>query len=216
MKRSLNPFFSVIICTFNRIDMLPAAVDSLISQTEDDWEAIIVDDGSCDGTCEYAIAISSVYDNIRYCHHSNRGVGFSRNIGLRSGLGKFVTFLDSDDRYEKNHLAVRKNILQNSNADLLHGGLRIIGDPFVPDKTDMSKIIHINECVVGGTFFINRKKAIEIGGFPDIRFGDDYEFFNKATANNWFIEKCNDETYIYNRLSQDSLCNKIMFDDVTA
>lgn len=90
-----QPFFSVIIPTFNRVKFLKKAVDSVLGQTFDDLELIVVDDGSTDGTKEL---ISSYTDErIKYLHGTNRGVASSRNRGLFQSKGLFIAFLDSDD-----------------------------------------------------------------------------------------------------------------------
>lgn len=94
---SSQPFFSVIIPTYNRRDFLEKAVRSVLSQTCGDFELIIVDDGSCDGTKDL---IGSFHDNrLKYVFQSNRGVSSARNRGLEIALGRFVAFLDSDDRW---------------------------------------------------------------------------------------------------------------------
>ena len=89
------PFFSVIIPAYNRAPFLKKAVLSVLSQTYSDFELIIVDDGSTDGTEKF---ISSVSDTrLRYFKQDNHGVSHARNRGIDASLGDFVAFLDSDD-----------------------------------------------------------------------------------------------------------------------
>ena len=117
------PFFSVIICTYNRAHLLPRALDSLLAQTETDWEAIIVDDGSTDGTSSVAMGFMQRDSRLRYMHHENHGIGYSRTACISASFGQYCTFLDSDDEYLAEHLSSRRKLLEISpNLDILHGG----------------------------------------------------------------------------------------------
>ena len=201
------PFFSVIMCTFNRNHLISRAIDSLLLQVEKDWECIIVDDGSIDETFHTVKKYADKYSNVKYIYHSNKGTGLSRNAGILAASGMFITFLDSDDEYHPDHLSIRKTILEEyTNLDLLHGGVDIIGNPYVTDKNDYTKQIHLSECVIGGTFVIPRYKLHQIGGFSNLRYADDADLYQKAVDASWNIAKIDYPTYIYHRDSPDSLC----------
>jgi glycosyltransferase involved in cell wall biosynthesis len=203
------PFFSVILTTFNRENLIERAINSLLKQIEPDWELIISDDGSTDGTSEKIKYYINNYPNIIYTNHENSGPGFSKNQGIALAHGKFITFLDSDDAYKPTHLSLRKQILEANNLiDFLHGGAEIIGNPFVPDFNDNSKLIHLENCVIGGTFFIKKDAINLIVGFPENRFGDDTEFFAKAEKAGLKIVKTDIKTYVYHRDNPDSICNQ--------
>lgn len=202
------PFFSVIMCTFNRNHLISRAIDSLLLQVEKDWECIIVDDGSIDETFHTVKKYADKYSNVKYIYHSNKGTGLSRNAGILAASGMFITFLDSDDEYHPDHLSIRKTILEEyTNLDLLHGGVDIIGNPYVTDKDDYTKQIHLSECVIGGTFVIPRYKLHQIGGFSNLRYADDADLYQKAVDASWNIAKVDYPTYIYHRDSPDSLCS---------
>ncbi len=209
----VQPFFSVIITSFNRAKLLKKALDSLTKQTEEDWRAIIIDDGSTDKTKEVVLPFLFRYHNISYIfNHQNRGSGYSKNKGLKHSTGKYVTFLDSDDRYFPKHLSIRKKILtDNPGIDLLHGGVKIIGNPYVPDIENPGKLIHLDNCIIGGTLFVKREAALRIGGFADMRFGEDYDFYQRAIKNNLRILKTQEKTYVYHRDGEDSLCGNVNF-----
>ncbi|HRE57873.1 MAG TPA: glycosyltransferase family A protein [Candidatus Kapabacteria bacterium] len=204
------PFFSVIMPTYNRARLIERALQSLLAQTEKDWELIIVDDGSTDNTNE--LIRRFIADNpqcaMRYSYHSNRGTGLSRNAGLMQACGLYVTFLDSDDEYEPEHLAIRRSIiLDYPDIDLLHGGVNVIGNPFVKDKNNPEKSIHLDECVIGGTFVIKRSTALALGGFAALRYADDSEFYERCSQQGYSIGKTDAPTYIYHRETADSLCS---------
>src|SRR5664279_4359554 len=97
-------FFSIVISTFNRAQLLKRALDSLISQTEEDWEAIIIDNGSTDDTYSQVVPYLRSYSKIKYIWKAHSGEALSKNMGIWSCSGKFVSFLDSDDEYNPSHL----------------------------------------------------------------------------------------------------------------
>jgi len=98
MDRPLNQtaFVSVIIPTFNRAWVLQTAVDSVLAQRFDDYELIVVDDGSTDSTPDLLAAYGK---KITYVRQENRGVSAARNTGIRLSRGALITFLDSDDHW---------------------------------------------------------------------------------------------------------------------
>jgi len=203
-------FFSVIICTHNRARLLPRALDSLLAQSESDWEAIIVDDGSTDQTVAVVERYSSICPNIRLFQRSfNRGVAAARNIGVKLSKGRFVTFLDSDDEYTVDHLAVRRSILSSDDRiQMLHGGLRIIGDPFVVNKDKPSEKIHLSKCKVGGTFVIKRGVFQEIGGFNDLPYAEDSCFYETAIESQIHCQAVAHPSYIYYRNTNGQLTSQ--------
>lgn len=91
------PKVSVIIPAYNQGHYLAEAVKSVLGQSYTDWEAIIVDDGSTDNTAEVAHSFKDA--RIRYVYQENRGLSGARNTGIRHAKGKYLTFLDSDDRF---------------------------------------------------------------------------------------------------------------------
>ncbi len=210
LNKNTVPFFSVIICTYNREALLPRAIDSLLAQSEEDWEALIIDDGSTDGTTLLAKDYVARHPaKFRYVYHANKGLPLSRNAGLLAAAGLYATFLDSDDEYAPSHLSIRKKaLLQNPDVDLLHGGIKIIGNEFVPDVRHPGNMIHISECTVGGTFCIRKKLAEALGGFRNVGIGDDFDFFNRAVSYGATTGKIDFPTYIYHRDTPDSLCSK--------
>jgi hypothetical protein len=88
------PLFSVVIPAYNCVDWIAAALESVFSQTFKNFEAIVVDDGSTDGTRE---VLERYANHLRLIRQKNRGPGAARNRGIREASGRYVAFLDSDD-----------------------------------------------------------------------------------------------------------------------
>ncbi|MGO9514299.1 MAG: glycosyltransferase family 2 protein [Steroidobacteraceae bacterium] len=99
-SRRERPLVSVVLPTHNRVDLLAGAVESVLSQTEQRFELIIVDDGSRDATPEYLAALTSRDRRTRSIRFETpRGGAGARNEGIRVSQGDWVAFLDDDDRW---------------------------------------------------------------------------------------------------------------------
>jgi len=99
---------SVIIATYNRADYVRQAVDSVLAQSLRDFELIVVDDGSTDGT---AAVLAEYGARIRVIATPNRGAARARNAGLAAATGEYVAFLDSDDLSDPERLSLQAAVL---------------------------------------------------------------------------------------------------------
>jgi glycosyltransferase involved in cell wall biosynthesis len=109
--KNTSPQTSIVIPTYNRETAISRAIDSVLEQTADDYEIVIVDDGSEDSTQE----VIKEYNNnrIRYIEHKeNRGQNVARNTGLRAAKGTYISYLDSDDVLLPQHLEKVVNKLE--------------------------------------------------------------------------------------------------------
>ena len=109
-----TPCISVIIPTYNRAHFVREAIDSVLGQTYQDFEIIVVDDGSTDDTK----TVLALYGNrIRYLHQKHRGRSEARNTALKSAAGKFVAFLDSDDIWLPRKLEKQLPLFDSDESD---------------------------------------------------------------------------------------------------
>jgi glycosyltransferase involved in cell wall biosynthesis len=106
----MTPFCSIVIPVYNRADTLPAALESVRGQNEQDFEVLVIDDGSADDPA--AVVAGFADPRIRYARQENRGAGAARNHGIDLAHGRFVAFLDSDDRFLPEHLATMRRLLE--------------------------------------------------------------------------------------------------------
>lgn len=101
-----SPLISVIIPTFNRLEYLSEALTSVLEQTHQNLEVLVVDDGSDDGTGDYVRSLGA--DRITYLPIAHQGrPAPARNVGLKTASGEFVAFLDSDDAWLPNKIAAQ-------------------------------------------------------------------------------------------------------------
>ena len=202
--------FSIVITTFNRAQLLKRALNSMVSQTENDWEAIIVDDGSTDNTHRQILQYLRSYSKIKYIWQPHSTTIPSKNYGIKAAAGKFVAFLDSDDEYHPYHLESRKKFLtENPSIRFLYGGVKVLGNQYTPDKNNPSVSINLNDCVIGGSFIIERKILLSLLGFRDIILGSDSDLFERAEKARIRMAKVQLPTYIYHHENPESLTNKL-------
>jgi glycosyltransferase involved in cell wall biosynthesis len=108
----MMPLFSVIIPVYNRADVLEQAIRSVLEQTCQDFEVVVVDDGSRDHPEEMVKSIGD--PRIRIAHQENSGGAAARNRGFDEAQGRFVALLDSDDHFLPHHLENMRALLENT------------------------------------------------------------------------------------------------------
>lgn len=207
----LNPVkVSVLMTVFNtNFSYTKRAIDSVLKQDFQDFELIIIDDGSKENNRESLMAyVEKNEDKISYIRHRNRGQSESINRGVLYSRGEFITILDSDDQYKPNHL--RLCLSEINELDLICSTSETIvdddSDYYVPDKNDLSKLIHLDEVILFGTLF-GRKKVFTSLDFKT-GFAADADFYDRATSR-FRVKKLDLRTYVYHRNIPNSICATI-------
>lgn len=140
-----SPIFSIIIPTYNRAELLKRCLDSVVSQTFTDWEAIVVDNYSEDNTEEIVLSYND--DRIRYLKNYNYGViAVSRNKALDLANGNYICFLDSDDSWVPNKLEIILPYMKEYDL-VYHNYIKNYNDG-VKDRHPNSNFYEIKECTV--------------------------------------------------------------------
>lgn len=121
------PKVSVILPTYNRADTIGRAVSSVAKQTFQDWELIVIDDGSTDATPQLKLDDDP---RVRVIRQANAGVAAARNTGIASARGQYIAFLDSDDEWLPHYLDVSIGFLESSKED------QFVSSEFYKDNTD--------------------------------------------------------------------------------
>jgi glycosyltransferase involved in cell wall biosynthesis len=171
------PKVSVILPTHNRAEFLRTAIGSVLKQTFQDLELLVVDDNSTDHT--RAVVSSFHPDAVRYIRHDQtRGGAAARNTGIRCATAEFVAFLDDDDEWLPEKLATQLAVLETSPQPV--GGIysgylivdrasgQVINQKVADKRGDLSHALLLNNCV-GGTSSVGLKKACleEVGLFDE-------------------------------------------------
>ena len=118
------PSISVIVPVYQAEKFLHRCLDSVARQTFSDWELILVDDGSTDGSAALCDRLAAKDNRVRVFHRKkNQGVSEARNLGINEAKGEYIAFLDADDCYEFQALETLWNLREQSGADAAACGL---------------------------------------------------------------------------------------------
>jgi glycosyltransferase involved in cell wall biosynthesis len=98
--KKTTPIISVVIATYNRASLLRETLDSIVTQSFRDFEIIVVDDGSTDGT---EAVVRSYGPTLRYIRQENRGPSAARNLGIQNARANWISIQDSDDICTPDH-----------------------------------------------------------------------------------------------------------------
>lgn len=117
-----NPVVSVIVPIYNAEKYLERCVDSIINQTYNNLEIILVDDGSKDKSGEICDRYAESDSRVRVIHKQNGGICSARNAGLRAAEGDFISFMDNDDRISERFVEYLLGLIDKHDADIAIGG----------------------------------------------------------------------------------------------
>jgi len=190
-----TPLVSVIIPVFNRADLLGKALQSVSEQTFSDWEVVVVDDCSSDGSAQTALR-SNLGDKVRVVRHEiNRGPSAARNTGIREARGRYISFLDSDDLWcpEKLNRQVElvtsdsdpANVLCATQTLVLMGGKRKRIRPERPPARGepWSEFLYVADGFAQtNSFFVSRDLALKVPFRESVLQHEDNLFFLEAGA----------------------------------
>jgi glycosyltransferase involved in cell wall biosynthesis len=123
----MSAFISIIVPAFNRGFIIRRALDSILEQTYQDWEALVVNDGSTDDTSEVVREYARKDSRIQLLEHDRqKGAQAARNTGLRAAKGQWIAFLDSDDRWLPHSLEARLKRIGNGLYQVVHSDCYIL------------------------------------------------------------------------------------------
>jgi len=204
------PRFSIIIPCFNQAHFLNDALQSLLSQSYADWEAIIVNDGSTDDTSLVANEWIKRDDRIKLVEQQNVGLSAARNAGIAATSGLYIALLDADDKYGP-------NFLQSVNTHLDQGfGLVCCGYTYFNTKGTIHRIVRQSEqldfrSILTGNLFppvavaFQRQVLDKTGLFDtELKSAEDWDLWirmYKVEVKISFIE----DTLVYYRVSDNSM-----------
>jgi glycosyltransferase involved in cell wall biosynthesis len=190
----MKPNISICIPTFNRKDYLKQALDSIFAQTYKDFEVVVVDDGSTDGTEE--MIKNSAY-SVRYYWQENRGEAVSRNRLIKLAQCQFITFLDSDDLLMPDAVERMAKAIAEKGEDVVVYGpyYRIDHNGNITGRCKRKLYSGYVTKYLFGDIFIHscgsmfpRKALEEIGGFDEtLRFSGDYDLWLRLSLKYPFI-----------------------------
>lgn len=179
-----RPLISIVTPTFNRAGYLSLAIESALAQSIDNFEMLIVDDGSEDNTREVVEAFQARDPRIHYFHQANQGQSIARNRGVQEAKGEFICFLDSDNAWypQKLERSLRE-FEAHPEADVVYGDYMVIDGEGVELGVNRMKRYSgfitpelLRDNFVSMNTTMTRKTCFdELGGFdPEDRLAEDY------------------------------------------
>lgn len=120
-----KPLVSVIMPTYNYAGFIAEALESVRAQSYENWECLVIDDGSTDDTREVVARCAESDERIRYIYQRNQRQAVAKNNGLKNSVGQYIQFLDADDLIERRKLEQQVAYLEShSEVDIVYGGAR--------------------------------------------------------------------------------------------
>ena len=225
----IYPLISVVIPAYNAGQFLDETLESVLSQTYENWECIIVNDGSTDNTESVAKKWCEKDSRFRLTNKENGGLSSARNWGIKESKAEYIAFLDHDDVLTPDSLEVRINVLIEQNVDLVATKLQHFTDklPKVSKnnarqdvlyyaKEGLTQLMAFNK-VTPSTVLCKKSVMDEVGGFTWHKKAEDLHCWLKVLFAGYKIYRI-DETLLLYRLVENSMsstdrnCSKEVFE----
>lgn len=185
-----KPEISIIIPCYNQSEFLRESVGSVTRQSFQDFEIIIVNDGSTDQTQHVAEELAHSDSRINVCAKTNGGLSSARNSGLALAKGNFIQFLDADDLILPDlYLHVIRHFLEHPEVDMAQVGYRyvnetnneILSEIVPPRRTKLIPDVLMNNIGPCHSFIVKRELVERIGKFDEaLRSGEDWDYWIRA------------------------------------
>ena len=210
-----SPLFSVVVPCYNCEATLAATVGSVLAQSLREFEIILVDDGSTDGTLALAHDLARGENRIRVLSQTNAGVSTARNCGIVAARGAFIALLDSDDLWVADYLRIHlARLREDPRLGVSFSPVRFIeADGAVTNERSRPKlegfapadILSTNPCTTCSTMVIRKAVFDEIGMFREsLRRAEDQEWLFRVALSAWRITGV-DELLVFYRNSPNGL-----------
>jgi glycosyltransferase involved in cell wall biosynthesis len=208
---------SIIIPAYNAQKTIQKTIESVLNQTVQDFEIIVVNDGSTDSTLD---AVSQIHDpRIQVFSYPNSGAANTRNQGFEHSSGKYIAFLDADDLWANNKLELQLKALQNNpESAVAYSWTDYIDESgeFLRPGTHVTKNGNVYPALLvqnflesGSNPLIRREAFAEVGGFdPSLLGGQDTDLYIRLAARYPFIGV--PVVQIFYRLSADSITSQVI------
>ncbi|WP_313114933.1 glycosyltransferase family 2 protein [Aequorivita sediminis] len=202
-----QPLISIIVPVFNKENFLRECLDSIINQDYQNFELIVVNDGSTDGSKIICEEYAAKYDQIILVHTENGGVSSARNKGLQIAKGEWVTFVDSDDYISKDYLNI---VLKTQDRDFIIVNIDRVKNNGIERKLQFkNEVLNLNEFLqtykvypnyaeLGAKFMkLSIIKNNNLSFHSNLNYGEDTLFNLKYLAHCKNIELSNRSVYFY-------------------
>jgi len=194
--------FSIVICTHNRVELARNAIDSVINQDfpQNEFELLIIDNASTDGTCKMAQEFCNKYSNVSYILETTVGVSYARNRGWREARGEFVGYLDDECISPREWLSSAEDVVLHQKPAAFGGPYFAFYNTSKPhwfkDEYESNVLaahaypLSEKEFLTGANMFIRRDLLVTLNGFSlefgmvgkKIAYGEETHFFKRLVT----------------------------------
>ncbi len=209
----MNDIISIILPTYNGSRFIKKSLDSIINQTYENWELIIVDDCSVDETPNIIKEYVKKDKRIKSIRNEiNQKLPASLNIGFREAKGDYLTWTSDDNFYEPNAIEKMLEVLENNpKSDFVYANMYLIDEEDNILKLKPRKNVNTlyNGCCIGACFMYKRELYAKFGDYDENAFcAEDYEYWLRLWSNgvNFFLLK--EYLYYYRDNSQSLSATK--------
>jgi glycosyltransferase involved in cell wall biosynthesis len=220
-----GPLISVIVPCYNYGHFISDALESVLAQTYENWECIVVDDGSTDTTRAVVTRYESKDSRIKYIYQRNHGLATSRNLGISLSKGAYIQFLDADDQIESRKLEFQSNVLEDAeDIDIVYGSVRFFETTSMEEPSPhgdgdsgsnqlsgsgdaiLRSLIQYNLMVVNAPL-IRSSVAKSVGDFDgDVKGIEDWDYWIRCAAKGYHFQYCySDQTDALVRFHPNSM-----------
>lgn len=224
---------SIIVPVYNAENYLRRCIDSIFEQTYTNFELLLINDGSTDGSAKILEEVKESDSRIRVVHKKNEGVSATRNLGLKLATGDYITFIDSDDFVDKLYLDVLYKSLTENDADIASGNFASFNEErqtflfFTTEETYFEKVYSPREwldqennprhnlflTVIFTPFKLYKRELWEDIEYPVGRVREDDAIIHKLYLRCQRISFVNSAIYFYSQ-HEDSLSKTVMQKDI--
>jgi len=207
---AVPPYVSVVLCTYNRVELLKGAVRTLCSQSGFcvPFEVIIVDNNSSDGTKKYSLDCSEKFDNVRYVFEQQQGLSHARNRGITEARGEYIAFIDDDCEVPDDYIVRLEEVLLKVKPAVLGGpGYALYKSPKPDwykneyaqyDLAEHARPLNEDEVAFGFNMIFRRTCLELVGGFdPGLGMAGDNIGYGEDIAPQQLIRKKLPEEVFY-------------------
>lgn len=211
-KKMNNPKVSIIVPCYKQAQYLPEALQSVLEQTYDNWECIIVNDGSPDNTEEIAQEWVSKDARFIYLFKENGGLSSARNAGIAIAEGEFILPLDADDRIGKDYTLLAMKVFQEDpDLKLVYCKAEKFGEESGSWNLPVFSLFELaRQNMIFCSALYRKEDWSRVDGYDEnMIFGlEDWEFWIAILKNGGEV-KCLDEVEFYYRISENSMARTV-------
>lgn len=211
----MNPLVSVIMPVFNGEMYIQAAIRSVLAQTYENIELLVINDGSTDASHQRILEIRD--QRLRYFEQRRQGVSVARNVGLQKMSGEYFCFLDADDLLTPNSILSRlRKFGEDSTFEYVDGSVRFFADDdkwikkYIPcfSGEPLTQLFLLNgKCFAGLTWMVKRREGVRYAFKEHFTHGEDLFFCMELARHGGAFNYVTEETYLYRQHDTSSMRN---------